>query len=61
MPDDRRTFVALASALAVPGWLHAQASAPSTAEIAAREKAAPPLPAVGTPLAVPALDLLDGG
>lgn len=61
MPDDRRTFITAAGALAVPGWLAAQAAAPSMAEIAAREKAAPPLPAAGTPMAVPAVDLLDGG
>ncbi len=61
MRVDRRSLICAAGALAAPGWLHAQASAASTAEIAAREKAAPPLPAVGTPLSVPALDLLDGG
>jgi thiol-disulfide isomerase/thioredoxin len=60
MRANRRTLIAAAGTLAVPGWLHAQATAPSMAEIAARERAAPPLPGVGTPLAVPAVDLLDG-
>ncbi len=31
------------------------------AEVASRETKAPPLPAVGSPLALPAIDLLDGG
>ncbi|WP_119353032.1 TlpA family protein disulfide reductase [Azohydromonas sediminis] len=60
MPIDRRTLLAAAGAAAVPLRLGAQAAPPSAAEVAAREKAAPPLPAIGTALAVPAVDLLDG-
>ncbi len=61
MQRQRRLWITAAGLLAAPSWLHAQATPPSAAEIAAREKAAPPLPAVGTALAVPAVDLVDGG
>ncbi|MCU0813952.1 MAG: hypothetical protein MUC32_06395 [Burkholderiaceae bacterium] len=60
MPVDRRALIAATGALAVPSWAHAQAAPPSAAEIAAREKAAPPLPAVGSALTLPTVDLLDG-
>jgi thiol-disulfide isomerase/thioredoxin len=60
MPVDRRALIAAAGALAMPSWAHAQAAPPSAAEIAAREKAAPPLPAVGSALTLPTVDLLDG-
>lgn len=59
MPPRRRILLASATALAVPGLLRAQASAPG-ADAAAREKNAPPLPAIGSTLALPAMDLLDG-
>ena len=45
-------------ALAAPVRARAQANPPNAAATA--EAAAPPLPAVGTKLAVPAMDLLDG-
>lgn len=59
MPPRRRTLLATAAALAAPGLLRAQAAAPG-ADAAAREKNAPPLPAIGTALALPEVDLLDG-
>jgi thiol-disulfide isomerase/thioredoxin len=57
-PTRRRTALAAAVALAAPRALRAQATAP--ADTAARERLAPPLPAPGSVLALPALDLLDG-
>lgn len=59
MPIDRRRLITASAALAASPALRAQGS--PQAEAAARERDAPPLPAVGATLTVPALDLLDGG
>jgi thiol-disulfide isomerase/thioredoxin len=56
MHMDRRHL--LAAACAAPLWARAQ-TAP-LADAAAAEAKAPPLPAVGTPLALPAIERLDG-
>lgn len=57
----RRVLVAtLTAAALLPAARHAVAQAESPATIAAEERRAPPLPARGSPLELPAIELLDG-
>jgi len=59
MRTSRRHLLLAAGSLALTPGLHAQGSPADDA--ATREKTAPPLPAVGTLLTLPGVDLLDGG
>jgi Thioredoxin len=63
----RRWLVATAAGLLVPPGAAAQSTLPATAspataapDAAAQEAKAPPLPAAGTPLSIPSVELLDG-
>lgn len=58
MPTDRRQWLRQAAALALAAGAARAGAQP--AEVAAAEAKAPPLPALGTPWPVPALELLDG-
>lgn len=59
-PSRRRWLVTTAAGLLVPPGTPAQPAAAGAADTAAQEAKAPPLPAPGTPIAIPAAELLDG-
>lgn len=59
-PSRRHWLVTTAAGLLVPPGTPAQPAAAGAADAAAQEAKAPPLPAPGTPIAIPAAELLDG-